>query len=221
MEVSRTRGTYTNRDFSPLKSGNKNKKRTRNFSEKEDILLASAWQEIQQACALYKDADPDKKSFSLLHCWNLLHHAKKWKDLPSNSNNKKQKTSTTKSQRSGTPRTHESHHADEEDGPSHTSPRKGRPDGQKEEKERQGSRYSWSKREKVDEVKDLRKTERNDERLVVETKMIEMKQQVEIRRLDIKEQVENRRIDLQQQEMLLKQRMDDEKIINMDLSTMG
>jgi len=46
-----------------------------------------------------------------------------------------------------------------------------------------------------------------------------MKQEVETRRLDIKEQVENRRIDLQQQELLLKQRMDDEKIMNMDLST--
>ena len=30
----------------PLKIGNKNKKRTRNFSEKEDILLASAWLEV-------------------------------------------------------------------------------------------------------------------------------------------------------------------------------
>ncbi|RLM75526.1 hypothetical protein C2845_PM15G17440 [Panicum miliaceum] len=30
----------------PLKSGNKNNKRTRNFSEKEDILLASAWLEV-------------------------------------------------------------------------------------------------------------------------------------------------------------------------------
>jgi hypothetical protein len=44
---------------------------------------------------------------------------------------------------------------------------------------------------------------------------------VETRRLDIKEQVENKRIDLQQQEMLLKQRMDDEKIMNMDLSKMS
>ena len=31
----------------PLKIGNKNKKRTRNFSEKEDILLASAWLEVR------------------------------------------------------------------------------------------------------------------------------------------------------------------------------
>ena len=85
--------------------------------------------QIQQACVLYKDADPDNKSFGLLHCWNLLQHAQKWKDLPCNSTNKKQKTSSTASPRAAIPGTHESHHGDEEDGPSHTSPRKGRPDG--------------------------------------------------------------------------------------------
>ena len=48
-----------------------------------------------------------------------------------------------------------------------------------------------------------------------------MKQEVETRRLDITEQVENRRIDLQQQELLLKQRMDDEKIMNVDLTQLN
>ena len=46
-----------------------------------------------------------------------------------------------------------------------------------------------------------------------------MKQEVQARKLDIKVQVDNRRLDLQEQELLLKQRMDDEKIMNMDLST--
>jgi len=184
---------------------------------------------------LYKDADPDNKSFGLLHCWNLLQHAQKWKDLPCNSTNKKQKTSSTASPRAATPGTHESHHGDEEDGPSHTSPRKGRPDGQKKVKERRGKNpiaqaetlylgaveYSWFKKEKADELKDLREKERNDERLAVEIKRMQMKQEVETRRLDIKEQVENRCIDLQQQELLLKQRMDDEKIINMDVSQLS
>ncbi|RLN04717.1 hypothetical protein C2845_PM13G11820 [Panicum miliaceum] len=56
-------------------------------------------------------------------------HAPKWKDLPCNNiniNSKKQKTSFN-----AIPGTKESHHVDEEDGPSHTSPRKGRSDGQK------------------------------------------------------------------------------------------
>jgi hypothetical protein len=82
-------------------------------------------------------------------------------------------------------------------------------------------KYSWSKREKADEIKELRKKERNDERLALENKRIEMKLEVATKKLAIKEQVENRRLDLQQQEMHLKQRMDDEKIINMDLCALG
>ena len=81
--------------------------------------------------------------------------------------------------------------------------------------------YSWSKREKADELKELRKKERNNESLAVEIRRMQMKQEVETRRLDITEQVENRRIDLQQQELLLKQRMDDEKIMNVDLTQLN
>jgi len=81
--------------------------------------------------------------------------------------------------------------------------------------------YSWSKREKADELKELRKKERNDETLAVEIRRMQTKQEVETRRLDIKEQVENRRIDLQNKELQLKQRMDDEKIINMDVSQLS
>ena len=170
-----------------------------------------------------------------MHCWNLLQHAQKWKDLPCNNTNKKQKTSSTASPRAATPGTHESHYGDEEDGLSHTSPRKGRSDGQKKEKERRGKNpiahgetlyleaveYSWSKREKADELKELRKKERNNESLAVEIRRMQMKQEVETRKLDIKKQVENRRIDLQQQELLLKQRMNDEKIMNVDLTQLN
>ena len=96
---------------------------------------------------LYKDADLDNRSFGLLHCWNLLQHAQKWKDLHVHSNNKKQKTSTTTSLRSSTTRTNESQHVDVEYGPSHTSPRKGRPEGHTKEKERRGKNHvgygSW------------------------------------------------------------------------------
>jgi len=81
--------------------------------------------------------------------------------------------------------------------------------------------YSWSKREKADELKELRKKERNNESLAVEIRRMQMKQEVETRKLDIKKQVENRHIDLQQQELLLKQRMDDEKIMNVDLTQLN
>jgi hypothetical protein len=56
-------------------------------------------------------------------------------------------------------------------------------------------------------VREIKKKECNDERLTVET-----------RRLEIKQQVENRNLDLMQREIELKQRGDDEKVINMDLN---
>uniref|UniRef100_K3YD86 No apical meristem-associated C-terminal domain-containing protein n=1 Tax=Setaria italica TaxID=4555 RepID=K3YD86_SETIT len=66
----------------------------------------------------------------------------------------------------------------------------------------------WAKKEKAEELKEVRKKERNDVRLPVETRRLELKH-------------ENRRLDLQQQELALKQRNDDEKIINMDLRGMS
>ncbi|OEL33489.1 hypothetical protein BAE44_0005493 [Dichanthelium oligosanthes] len=91
---------------------------------------------IQEACILYKAGDPHNRSLPFLHCWNVLQHTEKWLNLP--CNNKKQKTSSNTSPRSCAPGTNESHHANEEEGPSHTSPRKDRPDGKRKEKARRG-----------------------------------------------------------------------------------
>jgi hypothetical protein len=65
-------------------------------------------------------------------------------------------------------------------------------------------------REKAEEMREIKKKECNDERLTVET-----------RRLEIKQQVENRKLDLMQREIELKQREYDEKAINMDLNGMS
>jgi hypothetical protein len=59
-------------------------------------------------------------------------------------------------------------------------------------------------------MREIKKKERNDERLAVET-----------RRLEIKQQVENRKLDLMQREIELKQREDDEKIMNMNFNGMS
>ncbi|RCV32493.1 hypothetical protein SETIT_7G007200v2 [Setaria italica] len=59
----------------------------------------------------------------------------------------------------------------------------------------------WAKKEKAEELKEVRKKERNDVRLPVETRRLELKHE--------------------QQELALKQRNDDEKIINMDLRGMS
>jgi hypothetical protein len=180
--------------------------------------------QIERAKEIYQEKDPDGKSFAFMHCWNKLHNEQKWADLgyeTSQSSQKKQKTSSTASPGSCTPGTHESTYADEEEGPSHTSPRKGRPDGKKKEKARrfgnpnsqgdglymQAMEKLWAKREKAEELREIKKKERNDERLAVET-----------RRLEIKQQVENRKLDLMQKELDLKQREDDAKVMTMELS---
>ena len=59
-------------------------------------------------------------------------------------------------------------------------------------------------------MREIKKKECNDERLAVET-----------RRLEIKQQVANRKRNLMQREIELKQREDDEKVMNMDLNGMS
>ncbi|CAN6349023.1 unnamed protein product [Urochloa humidicola] len=79
----------------------------------------------------------------------------------------------------------------------------------------------WCKREKAEELKELNKKERNDERLAVETKRMVLEQEVQNKKIKVMQQVENRRLDLQQEELELKRRMDDEKIMCMDLTSMS
>jgi exosome complex RNA-binding protein Rrp42 (RNase PH superfamily) len=43
----------------------------------------------------------------------------------------------------------------------------------------------WAKREKAEEMREIKKKERNNERLTVETRRLEIKQQVENRKLDL------------------------------------
>uniref|UniRef100_A0A0A9CFN4 Uncharacterized protein n=1 Tax=Arundo donax TaxID=35708 RepID=A0A0A9CFN4_ARUDO len=109
---------------------------------------------------------------------------------------------------------------------------KGRPDGRKKEKARRDKNPMshgdtlymntmenyWVKREKADELKEMRKKERNDERLALETKRLELKQEVENRKIEVQRQVENRKLDVKEKELQFKQRMEDERVMNMDLS---
>ncbi|XP_062208796.1 glutathione S-transferase T3-like [Phragmites australis] len=184
---------------------------------------------VQQACAIYKEKDPKKRSFPFLHCWNVVQHAPKWNDAISH---KKQKTSSNASPSSCTPGINESHHGDEEDGVTHSSPMKGRPDGRKKEKARrykntisqgdtlcmEAMENHWSRREKIDELKEMKKKERNDERLALETRRLELKQEVKNKKIEAYKQVENRKLDIQEKELQLKQSMEDERVMNMDLS---
>ena len=161
------------------------------------------------ACELYKSKDPKGRSFGLLHCWNILQHEQKWKDR---CGEKKQKTSTTGSP-SSSPGTNESHL--EVDGEGHTSAPVVRPVGSKAEKERQrrgknpvssgdnlymeAMENLWAKKKEAEALKEVAKKERNDERLALEKKRIELKEQdIELRR-----------------------RIEDDSVMDMDLSGMS
>ena len=64
----------------------------------------------------------------------------------------------------------------------------------------------------------MKKKECNDERLALETRRLELKQEVKNKKIEAYKQVENRKLDIQEKELQLKQSMEDERVMNMDLS---
>ncbi|KAL6662025.1 hypothetical protein ACP70R_001409 [Stipagrostis hirtigluma subsp. patula] len=227
------------------------KKRTKNFSEQEDVLLVSAWLEIsmdavqgneqsrkceqvQQACDLYKAKDKNGKSFGLLHCWNILQHEQKW--IERCSQKKKQKTCSNASPGMSTPGTSESRHEEGREGLlSGPMEKEQRPPGKKGEKERLRRGKSsisesenlymdalenmWAKRKETEELKELKKTERNDVRIAIEQKKLELQEkELELRKKeqehktnDEKLDLEKKRLELQEKELELRNKEQDGK----------
>ena len=64
----------------------------------------------------------------------------------------------------------------------------------------------WAKKKEMEEMKELKKKERNDERIALEMK-----------RLEIKMAAEKERSDLQRDQLELKRRKEDDKVMKMDL----
>ena len=63
------------------------------------LYIAKFSQQISEASKLYQGLDNDNKSFTLIHCWNILKEEDKWKakrielaELEKLSNKKKQKS---------------------------------------------------------------------------------------------------------------------------------
>jgi len=167
---------------------------------------------VLQACDVFKKEE--EKSFTLLHCWNILKHEQKWHEACAN---KKQKTSSNSSPRTSTPAANASGVAAQEEGASQsTDATNARPDGRKKEKERQRKGKNpmspgenlymdamenlWVKKKEVEELKELKKKERNDERIAIEMK-----------RLQIKMDAEKERCDLQREELELRKRIEEKK----------
>ncbi|CAN6339940.1 unnamed protein product [Urochloa humidicola] len=175
---------------------------------------------VLKACEIFKKEEGFK--FTMLHCWNVLRHEQKWHETCAN---KKQKTTSNASPGTSTPPSNAAGQGAEEAGGSQPTDANVRPDGRKKEKERQrkGKNPSspaenlymdaldnlWSKKKEVEELKEMKKKERSDERMAVEMKMIE-----------IKMAAEKERNDLQRQELELRRRIEDDKVMNMDLGGM-
>ncbi|CAL5049400.1 unnamed protein product [Urochloa decumbens] len=178
---------------------------------------------VLKACELFKKEEGCK--FGMLHCWNVLQHEQKWHDTCAN---KKQKTAANASPGTSTPPSNANGQGADEAGGSQGAGDaiNGRPDGRKKEKERQrkGKNPSspaenlymdaldnlWAKKKEVEELKEMKKKERNDERISVEMK-----------RLEIKMAAEKERSELQREDLELRRRIEDDKVMNMDLGGMG
>ncbi|XP_062208354.1 uncharacterized protein LOC133909820 isoform X3 [Phragmites australis] len=168
---------------------------------------------VQQACEVYKSKEKNGKSFGLLHCWNVLQHEQKWKNRCSQ---KKQKACSNASSGPSTPGSNESCHDAGVEGLTPDSPEEEqRPPGKKREKERERRGKSsvssgdnlymealenmWARKKEAEALKEIKKKERNDEILAIEKK----------------------RLELVERDIELRQRIEDDKVMNMDLSGMS
>lgn len=141
------------------------------------------------------------------HCWKKLRHEQKWIQRTDKSQNE-----TTREQAPSGASPLNCSPGSNEQAPNEAMTR---PPGKKQEKERQrrGKRpYGdgenhlkevmsdfWIKKKETEDLRELRKKERNDERL----------------------QLERERLELQRKDVEMKQRIEDERIINIDISTMS
>lgn len=131
---------------------------------------------LLQTCEVFKKEEG--KAFGLLHCGNVLRYEEKWKEACAN---KKQKTTTNASPGASTPPSSANGVGNEQDCDSQsTNGTDARPDGRKKEKEhlRKGKNpispaenlymdameNLWAKKKEVEELK---KKERNDERIAL------------------------------------------------------
>ncbi|CAN6272822.1 unnamed protein product [Urochloa humidicola] len=173
---------------------------------------------VLKACEVFKKEEGCK--FGMLHCWNVLQHEQKWLEMCAN---KKQKAASNASPGTSTPPSNAGQGAQETGGMDASNER---PDGRKKEKERQRKGKNpnppaenlymdaldnpWAKKKEVEELKEMKKKERSDERMAIETK-----------RLEIKMATEKERNDLQREELELRRRIEDDKVMNMSLGGMG
>ena len=159
--------------------------------------------QIAEACALFKSEDRNNRKFTLMHCWNILKDKPKWMErrkeitCAKKTSNKKQKATAISSPASGEP-------AAPDAGGSDAQP-SGRLDGKKKEKKklRQGRtieavEFLMEKKKEADRERELKKDERCNKAFALQEE----------------------RLKLEREKFEFHRKLEEDKIIYMDLSTM-
>jgi hypothetical protein len=157
--------------------------------------------QISNACSMFTNGDPKGRKFTFLHCWKILKDKPKWMDrrreigCAKKPSNKKQKTATNLSPADNGPATRT-------DG----AEPEARPDGKKKEKQKLKQRstieamdYLMAKKKEADLEKELKKEERCK-------KAFELQEE---------------RLKLEKDKFEFKRDLEEERILNLDLTTMS
>ena len=171
--------------------------------------------QISEALKMYERVDKDKKSFTLIPCWNILKEEDKWKakrieiaELERQARLKKNKSS-----KQSRPRDEEKNNNEEgADVVAHETEARKRPEGIKKAKEaarRGGGEASmealdkmWAKKEAFDKEKEKAKEERFMASLEVEKAALEL----EKKRVENKAALEEKRLHLKKKGVHLKKK---------------
>jgi hypothetical protein len=183
--------------------------------------MGAACVQIEDAKAMYKSEDGQKRSFQFMDCWKQLRGQAKWMakldELAGKSSNKKQKKTSNSSLPTPSLTTANGHEvaAPEENTLS-------RPMGHKKAKAalHQGGKKGctealenlWVKKKEFDSDKELKKDERFKQAFALEQERVaNEKLNLELRKKEL---------ELRAQEVELKNKKDEERIMTMDLSAM-
>ena len=169
------------------------------------LFILVSFEQIANACAMFKAEDPKERKFSYLHCWKILKDKPKWMDRRKEIGNakktscKKQKTLATSPTPFAAP-----------DGPiaviNQDGEQAAKPEGKKKEKQKLRQRstieavdYLMEKKKEADHDKELKKEVRCNKAFALQEE----------------------RIKLEKEKFEFQRQMEEERILGLDLSTMN
>jgi hypothetical protein len=201
------------------------------------ILVTQILLQIDLALEAYKSEE--KKAFGFLHCWNTLHLHQKWTNRLSQ---KKHKTISNSSPDTSALVTNSSQH-DEGEVPIPENEPSGREIGSKDEREllQRGKSCGspndsiymevvddpWSKKKDAEAVKEVKKGERFEQACALKEEIIANEKAMighKMKKLEVKErklEFKRRKLQVREGELEFKRRLEDERIMNLDISSMA